>query len=155
WTSPTSRDAAMPESGFEGSSFALLSHSALWMPSPPPAAELSHPAADSIVSNKRVKNQEIDVVGASPPPAEGVRFEWAALPGRVRAAVEERLGSRVVSAETQPTGFSPGVAARLLTADGRRVFVKAVGPEPNPGAPYIHRREASIVQQLPSDAPVP
>jgi Phosphotransferase enzyme family len=96
--------------------------------------------------------QERDV---APPPAEGVRLEWQELPARVRAAVEERLGSAVVSARTQPSGFSPGVAARLQSESGHRVFIKAVGPEPNPFVPAIHRREATIVQALPIEAPVP
>jgi aminoglycoside phosphotransferase (APT) family kinase protein len=60
-----------------------------------------------------------------------------------------------MAAATQASGFSPGVAARLQTTDGRRVFVKAVGPEPNPTSPAVHRREASIVPMLPATAPVP
>jgi serine/threonine protein kinase len=39
--------------------------------------------------------------------------------------------------------------------DGRRVFVKAVGPEPNPHSPTLHRREIEIVSSLSSDVPVP
>jgi Ser/Thr protein kinase RdoA (MazF antagonist) len=89
------------------------------------------------------------------PPAAGVRLQWQDLPAAVRAAVEEWLGSAVVSASTQASGFSPGVAARLRAADGRRVFVKAVGPEPNPTSPEIHRREAAVVPLLPVSAPVP
>jgi aminoglycoside phosphotransferase (APT) family kinase protein len=73
----------------------------------------------------------------------------------VRAAIEGWLASPVASAVTQPGGFSPGLAARLLTADGRRVFVKAVGPELNPDAPRFHRREGVIVAALPTTAPVP
>ncbi len=92
---------------------------------------------------------------AQPPPAEGVRLQWAAVPEQLRALAERKLGSAVVSAASQPTGFSPGVAARLQLADGRRVFVKAAGPEPNPGVPAIHRREAQIVAALPAAAPVP
>jgi len=61
----------------------------------------------------------------------------------------------VDSAISQPTGFSPGVAARLRLTDGRRVFVKAISPTPNPDAPAIHRREARIVAALPANAPVP
>jgi Ser/Thr protein kinase RdoA (MazF antagonist) len=91
----------------------------------------------------------------APPPAAGVRLQWLELPARVRGAAEQWLGSGVVSAATQASGFSPGVAARLRTADGRRVFVKAVGPEPNPTTPGIHRREAHIVPLLPASAPVP
>jgi aminoglycoside phosphotransferase (APT) family kinase protein len=39
--------------------------------------------------------------------------------------------------------------------DGRRVFVKAVGPEPNPHSPGLHRREIEIVSSLSDDVPVP
>jgi aminoglycoside phosphotransferase (APT) family kinase protein len=93
--------------------------------------------------------------GAQPPPAEGVRLPWTAVPAHLRALAERQLGSAVGTATSQPTGFSPGVAARLQLADGRRVFAKAVGPEPNPGAPAIHRREAQVVAALPAAAPVP
>ncbi len=58
-------------------------------------------------------------------------------------------------AESAPGGFSPGLAARLQTRDGRRVFVKAVGPEPNPDSSAMHRREAEVVRALPSEAPMP
>ena len=90
-----------------------------------------------------------------PPPAEGARLDWLAVPARVRAAVEQRLGSAVVTAISQATGFSPGVATRLGTANGRRVFAKAIGPAPNTDTPLMHRREARIVAALPDDAPVP
>ena len=89
------------------------------------------------------------------PPASGVRVDWEGLPSRLQVAVENWLGSPVVEARTQPGGFSPGVAARLRTADGRRVFLKATGAELNPDAPEIHRREARIVLALPESAPVP
>src|SRR5918999_3793707 len=46
-------------------------------------------------------------------------------------------------------------AARLRLADGRRAFVKAVGPEPNPDSPGMHRGEARIMAALPSEAPAP
>jgi aminoglycoside phosphotransferase (APT) family kinase protein len=82
-------------------------------------------------------------------------MEWASLPDRIRAAVEGWLGAPVAAAETQPNGFSPGVAARLRTASGRRCFVKALGPEPNPESPTYHRREAAIVSRMPLEAPVP
>jgi aminoglycoside phosphotransferase (APT) family kinase protein len=91
----------------------------------------------------------------TPPPASNARIEWSALPLRLRAAVEQRLGSPVVAARTQPGGFSPGVAARLELADGRRAFVKAVSPLPNAKAPSIYRREGRIVAAIPSAAPVP
>jgi aminoglycoside phosphotransferase (APT) family kinase protein len=90
-----------------------------------------------------------------PPPATGSRLDWHHLPQRVRDAVEAHLGSPVTLATTQPGGFSPGVAARLLLADGRRAFLKAVGPEPNPTSPAIHRREIAVASALPPTAPVP
>ena len=61
----------------------------------------------------------------------------------------------MVAAVTQPGGFSPGVAARLTAADGRRVFVKAVCATPNKDAPRFHRREARIAAALPASAPAP
>jgi aminoglycoside phosphotransferase (APT) family kinase protein len=95
------------------------------------------------------------VTTSRPPEAAGLRFEWSEVPGRVRAAVEDRLGSPIVSAVSQSAGFSPGVAARLRTEDRRRFFAKAAGPEPNPLTPAAHRREARVAAALPVDAPVP
>jgi aminoglycoside phosphotransferase (APT) family kinase protein len=89
------------------------------------------------------------------PPAAGVRPAWRQVPDRVRDAVETRLGSPVVSATSQAGGFSPGVAARLRTADGQRVFAKIVGPEPNESAPRFHRREARVVAGMPEHVPAP
>ena len=90
-----------------------------------------------------------------PPPDRGVRLDWADMPRRVRSEVERWLGGTIVGAATQPTGFTPGVAARLTADDGRRVFVKAAGPQPNADTPKAHRREISIVAALPGAAPVP
>ena len=102
--------------------------------------------------NRRERTEE----GVSlPPPDRGVRLDWTYMPRRVRSEIERWLGGVVIGAVTQPTGFTPGVAARLTADDGRRVFVKAVGPEPNADAPSMHRRETSIVTALPCAAPVP
>jgi thiamine kinase-like enzyme len=73
----------------------------------------------------------------------------------VRRAIEERIGGAVVEAVTQRGGFSPGLAARIRTRDGRRCFVKAVSERANPDTPRIHRREAEVVAALPPEAPVP
>jgi aminoglycoside phosphotransferase (APT) family kinase protein len=91
----------------------------------------------------------------SPPPASGVRLPWEGLPAWLRGAIEEQLGARVVAAVTQTGGFSPGVAARLRLDDGRRAFVKAIGPEPNPTSPGFHRAEIRVASALPETAPVP
>jgi aminoglycoside phosphotransferase (APT) family kinase protein len=89
------------------------------------------------------------------PPAQGARLPWEALPTSVRTAIERSVGSPVTSALTRPGGFSPGVAARLELEDGSCVFVKAIGPEPNPDSPEFHRREARVAAALPPEAPAP
>ena len=88
-------------------------------------------------------------------PARGVRVHWDELPAEVRAALEHRLGASVDQATTQPQGFSPGLASRLLLDDGRRVFLKAVHESANPDTPAIHRREARILSALPASVPAP
>jgi Ser/Thr protein kinase RdoA (MazF antagonist) len=88
-------------------------------------------------------------------PSGGQRLPWAETPAPVRRAVQGYLGSPVLVAESQPGGFSPGLAARLLLADGRRVFVKAVGVERNPRTPELFRAEARVMAALPATVPAP
>ena len=88
-------------------------------------------------------------------PATGARLQWEQLPTTIRHALEARLGSTVTQSATQPGGFSPGVAARLRLADGRRIFLKAIGSQPNPDSPAMHRREAQIAAALPASVPTP
>jgi aminoglycoside phosphotransferase len=85
----------------------------------------------------------------------GTRIGWAEVPERVRTALTARLGAEVVAETSQPGGFSPGLAARLRLADGRRVFVKAVGKDRNPDSPGMHRREIEILRAMPAGLPVP
>jgi aminoglycoside phosphotransferase (APT) family kinase protein len=84
----------------------------------------------------------------SAPPAEGARVDWESVPRSVRAGITAICGSPVVRAVSQPGGFSPGVAARLVCADGSRRFVKAVSAEANPHSPGMHRREAAMLAGL-------
>jgi hypothetical protein len=88
------------------------------------------------------------------PAAQGVRLAWEQVPLRLRQRIEQHLGSRVTRAVTQLGGFSPGAAARLEFADGRRAFVKAVSPEQNPDSPGIYLAEAEITACLPAAAVV-
>ncbi len=83
------------------------------------------------------------------------RIGWAELPSHVRAGVELLLGSPVVEATGQQGGFSPGTADRVLTAAGRRAFVKAVSPHLNEHSPGIHRKEAAVAAALPAGLPAP
>jgi hypothetical protein len=90
-----------------------------------------------------------------PPVAAGIRAPWKTLPAAVRERIAELLGSPVVGALNQAGGFSPGLAARVRTADGRRAFVKAVGPEINPESPGILRAEIAVARHLPGSIPAP
>lgn len=83
------------------------------------------------------------------------RLAWHDIPGPVRAQIEDVLGGRVVEAVSQSGGFSPGSADRVVTADGRRAFVKAASPAVNVDTPAIHRREAAITAKLPAAVPAP
>lgn len=88
----------------------------------------------------------------------GTRVAWEQVPDGVRLSVEDYVGSPIEAAQSQEHGFSPAVAARLLLAGGRRVFVKAIGPDDETGAPGgqgFYRREAEVTSQLPKTAPWP
>jgi hypothetical protein len=93
-------------------------------------------------------------VGA-PVAVGGSRLRWTDLPAPISAALTERLGAPVVAAENKEGGFSPGLASVLHLADGRTVFVKAVGLERNEITPGMHRREAQVLAALPPDVPAP
>lgn len=94
----------------------------------------------------------IDAVRAG---SGGHRLTWDDLPSHVRAGLQARLGSPVVEASSQPGGFSPGFASRLLLQDGRRAFVKAVSASQNRESPGIYRQEARYAVALPPAVPAP
>ncbi len=85
----------------------------------------------------------------------GNRLAWAQLPDTVRKSIEVAVGSTVVDAVSQPGGFSPGFAARLRLADGRRVFAKAIGAAQGSDAVAFYRREAGIASRLPASVAAP
>ena len=86
---------------------------------------------------------------------EGFGSGWSDVPAHVQSALEAILGAPVVEAVSQPGGFSPGTADRVVLADGRRAFVKAVGRELNPDTPGIHRLEIAVMRTLPPSVPAP
>lgn len=94
-------------------------------------------------------------MGDVPLLGQGVRVEWAALPGEVRLAIAEVAGGDVVGAVGCVGGFSPGAAAVLTLAGGRRAFVKAVSTAQNPRAPEMYRREIAVNALLPSHPALP
>lgn len=87
--------------------------------------------------------------------AAGRRIEWWDVPSRVRDATNAALGAPIVTTINSVGGFSPGPAVRCTLADGRRVFVKAVGDALNSLTTLMHRREAAISAALPAHYPSP
>jgi aminoglycoside phosphotransferase len=85
----------------------------------------------------------------------GRRIPWRQVPERVRSAVEASLGSSIVEAVTQEGGYSPGAAARVRMATGRRAFVKALSVDLHFASAALYRNEAAAMPHLPPDLPVP
>ncbi|MBK5306576.1 MAG: phosphotransferase [Frankiaceae bacterium] len=83
------------------------------------------------------------------------RPTYDVLPAAVRLWVDDALQSPVRSWTSETGGFSPGVAARVSCADGRRAFVKAVSAEVNPHSPGLHRSEAKVTAALPRELGAP
>lgn len=84
----------------------------------------------------------------------GSRLAWQQLPAGLRSRIEEILGDPVVGAASQPGGFSPGSADRVVTATGRRAFVKTADARANAQSADIHRSEATVLGLLPDGLPV-
>jgi hypothetical protein len=83
------------------------------------------------------------------------RPQWNDLPAAARADIERLVGAAVVRAQNCPGGFSPGFASRLVLADGRRAFVKAMDSGAWPGEVALYRAEARIAAALPPGVPAP
>lgn len=82
------------------------------------------------------------------------RLAWAGLPDEIRRGIEERAGS-VVTATSHEGGYSPGMAATLTSADGGRLFVKAVSTSFHERSAEMYREEAKVNVVLPETAPAP
>jgi len=76
------------------------------------------------------------------------RLTWRDLPYAVRGEITGRCGASVLRAVSQQGGFTSGLAARLLLADGRRMFVKGV-PAGHPLA-GMYEQEAAVAAAVPS-----
>ncbi|GIE99772.1 phosphotransferase [Paractinoplanes rishiriensis] len=85
--------------------------------------------------------------------ATALRPAWADLPDQVRDMVDSCLGAPVRSAAGQTGGFTPGVAARLVLADGSRAFVKAIRADDELAGAY--RDEARVADRLGPGVPAP
>ena len=78
----------------------------------------------------------------------GVRTAYDAMPHRILAWVEHRLGSPVAQVLPRTGGMSPAVAATVIGADGARVFVKAVSADINPDTPTHFRHELTVLSAI-------
>ena len=83
------------------------------------------------------------------------RLTWPHLPRDVRTLVEQRCGSRVVQAESQGGGFTPGFASVLTCADETMHFVKAASTRAQRVFADSYREEARKLSALPPSAPAP
>ena len=83
------------------------------------------------------------------------RLEWAFLPPHLRAWIERRCGSPVVSAISQTSGFTPGFASVLVCEDGSRHFVKAASTKAQRMFADSYREEARKLAALPAGVPAP
>jgi aminoglycoside phosphotransferase (APT) family kinase protein len=83
------------------------------------------------------------------------RLGWDSLPAALTQEISALLGSPVISAVSQTSGFSPGLAAIVTTDDGARAFVKAVSSGYAPVAHSLYRREAGLLPRLPEGVAAP
>lgn len=81
-----------------------------------------------------------------------VRPRWDQLPAPLRHGLAARLGG-IAGADVQTGGFAPGLAARLVLADGGRVFVKGIAADHALAGNY--RAEAQVAHALPDAVPAP
>ncbi|HEX4977156.1 MAG TPA: hypothetical protein VFV40_04750 [Nocardioides sp.] len=99
--------------------------------------------------------QDLATVEAVPHGRTARRLEWAHLPPELRALVEGRLGSPVVRAESQGSGFTPGFASRLTSENGARLFVKAASRKAQGPFAEAYAEEARKIALLPVGIPAP
>lgn len=79
---------------------------------------------------------------------------WDSLPVDVQADIAAHLGGPPNRIDVARGGFTSGFAARLSTANGNRMFVKAAGPH-IPFLAEAYAREAHINPALPAAVPAP
>jgi hypothetical protein len=82
------------------------------------------------------------------------RLDWLLLPPVVRRLVEDRFGTTVVEAVSAGSGFTPGLAAVLVGADGRRMFLKAASKVAQKPFAAAYAEEIRKLRALPTGLPV-
>lgn len=99
--------------------------------------------------------QDLATVESVPHGRTARRLEWTHLPPAIRGLVEDRLGSPVVRAESQGSGFTPGFASRLTGEDGSRLFVKAASRRAQQQFAAAYAEEARKLRLMPAGLPLP
>jgi hypothetical protein len=94
-------------------------------------------------------------VPAVPHGRTAVRLGWRFLPREVRELVEQHLGAPVVDAVSCDSGFTPGFASVLTTAEGTRAFVKAASRAAQPEIAASYAEEARKLTVLCETIPAP
>ena len=83
------------------------------------------------------------------------KIEWQELPEEIRGEIEHFLGASVIKSETQPGGFSPGVAAIVSTSQGRKAFVKSSSSSISQPSATANRWEIKYTAALQGNPRVP
>lgn len=81
------------------------------------------------------------------------RHRWTDIPTELRSKLEETVGGPALSWETQPGGFTGGVASVVTFEGGARLFVKGVPA--SHGLVKVFRQEANVNAHLPEGVPSP
>ncbi len=85
-------------------------------------------------------------------PRSGVEKKppWKSVPQELRRRIDQALGSPVVRGTRVWGSYGPGPSYRLLLADGRRAFIKAIWPESNAFQVSAFHREIRVYRLLES-----
>lgn len=83
------------------------------------------------------------------------RLTWEFLPPELRTEIESRLGGEVVKATSHNSGFTPGFASTLRTANGNTLFVKTAHKTAQAVAARSYAAEAASLKRLGSSIPSP
>ncbi|MGA9746172.1 MAG: hypothetical protein WBQ50_01825 [Nocardioides sp.] len=98
-----------------------------------------------------------DLVGVEDVPhgRTAQRLEWEYLPPMTRRVVEEHLGAKVARADSQGSGFTPGLASVLTGENGATLFLKAASKMAQRPFAEAYAEEARKHRLLPAGLPVP
>lgn len=86
--------------------------------------------------------------------ATAIRPAYADLPAQVRQHIARELGGEPETIRIAGGGYTKGFAARVRSASGSELFIKAAGPE-TPLVRDMYRQEARVTAALPPETPAP